>query len=123
MAANTISIRNTMKEEPKQEPVKELTQEQKDARWKLMKEIATLNNTGKHDELMILLDENLDAIDSHVLSMVSNVVTLTKEFVTKHHAVLTKIMALDIELTDFRDAFRFELLKGLLEETNPVETH
>ncbi len=100
----------------------ELTQEQKDARWQLMTKIASLHNKGESDQVMTLLGENLDKLDAHVLSMVSNTITLTREFVSKHHALLSQIVKLDHGKQDIRDAFRSVLLEDLLEETNPVET-
>lgn len=112
-----------MKEETKQAPAEELTQEQQDERWKLMTEIATLHNTGKKDELMAFINSNIEAVAKHALSMAINTIELSREFVGKHHEVLTKLVDLsDDPQLDFRDFFRLELLKDLLKETNSVET-
>ena len=55
--------------------------------------------------------------------MAINTIELSREFVGKHHEVLTKLVDLsDDPQLDFRDFFRLELLKDLLKETNSVET-
>ncbi|MCP4526761.1 MAG: hypothetical protein GY833_12765 [Aestuariibacter sp.] len=102
-------------------PKQELTEEQREARWKLMTEIATLHNTGKKAELMTHIGDNLELVDGYVLSMISNTIELTREFVTEHRELFTKLCALDFKMDDIRAAFRLSYLEALLEEIDSKE--